>query len=434
MGELTSAREAVYQRGMSRRIDAEVVIVGGRPAGASLALRLGRRGKRVVILDKATFPSPPAVPSCPILYAPAMRLLDELGIDEARYADEGAKIAGIGFELEGRFKTTIDIPLSSGRSHAMGLDRASFDALLWDELARFPTIERRSGCTFQRVLRDERGVVTGITASDAEGPLAIHAPLSVGADGRFSAFARATGAEVREDLCHETSTVHFADWEGLRPFEPGREQLASLCTGARGATVLFFPAPRGRTMVATYLRADRASPLGDVEAHYQGVLDRFSGVRRRLEGARRVSEVVGVKRVQNRLLEPRGPGWALVGDALHHKDPIDGQGIYDALLSAKLLDENLERLDRYAEQVIAAMRPMMLATVKRVKQELYDEPPALILRTLIRWLMTDPEYQRRFMLFLTREEPPETWPPASLVRGAALRGMARDLRGVFSRR
>ena len=39
----------------------DVIIVGGRPAGASLAARLGAAGLRVLILDRATFPSLPAV-------------------------------------------------------------------------------------------------------------------------------------------------------------------------------------------------------------------------------------------------------------------------------------------------------------------------------------------------------------------------------------
>ena len=38
----------------------EVVIVGGRPAGASLAARLGERGVATLVIDKATFPSEPS--------------------------------------------------------------------------------------------------------------------------------------------------------------------------------------------------------------------------------------------------------------------------------------------------------------------------------------------------------------------------------------
>ena len=59
----------------------DVAIIGGRPSGASLGARLGARGLRVLVVDRAELPSLPAVPSCPTIHPGAMRLLDELGID-----------------------------------------------------------------------------------------------------------------------------------------------------------------------------------------------------------------------------------------------------------------------------------------------------------------------------------------------------------------
>ena len=47
--------------------DYDVIVVGGRPAGATLAARLGRQGLRVLLLERATFPSAPAA-SCPVIY------------------------------------------------------------------------------------------------------------------------------------------------------------------------------------------------------------------------------------------------------------------------------------------------------------------------------------------------------------------------------
>ncbi|HEU4758513.1 MAG TPA: FAD-dependent monooxygenase, partial [Dehalococcoidia bacterium] len=71
---------------MSETTQYDVVIVGGRPAGATLAARLGARGHSVLVLDRAAFPSAPAVPSSPTVHPGGMRLLDELGIEERRYA------------------------------------------------------------------------------------------------------------------------------------------------------------------------------------------------------------------------------------------------------------------------------------------------------------------------------------------------------------
>ncbi len=428
---LTSAFGVLYEACVTRHLSVDVVIVGGRPAGASLAAHLGKRGKKVFILDKSAHPSPPSVPSCPVLYAPAMQLLDQLGVEESQYADESAKVPAFGFEVDGFFRTTIEVPSALGRNYAMGIDRARFDALLWDRLAQFESVERRALCAFRGVLRATDGTVTGIVAEDAEGRFEVHAPLTVGADGRFSSVARQVGAAIVEDHSQQTSTVHFADWQGLKAFSPELTQAASLCVCGRGTTVLFFPAPGGKTMVATHIRSDRAELAGDATRFYEGALSRYEGVRRRLDGAKRVSSVVGLKRIGNRMLEPAGRGWALVGDAFHHKDPVDGQGIYDALLEAKLLDAHLDSLAGYREAVLAATMPMFRATVKRLKTELYQDPPAIVVKTFLRWLMTDPEYQRRFLLFLARQEPAETWPPPGLLAGAALRGAGRDLKSLW---
>ena len=61
-----------------------------------------------------------------------------------------------------------------------------------------------------------------------------------------------------------------------------------------------------------------------------------------------------MKRIGNRYLTHGGEGWLLVGDALHHKDPVDGQGIYDALVEAKRLAELLV-LERAGELDAAAL-------------------------------------------------------------------------------
>jgi len=53
----------------------DVIIVGGRPAGSTLAARLGKQGLHVMMLERAEFPSLPAA-SSPIIFAPAMQLLD----------------------------------------------------------------------------------------------------------------------------------------------------------------------------------------------------------------------------------------------------------------------------------------------------------------------------------------------------------------------
>ncbi len=130
----------------------------------------------------------------------------------------------------------------------------------------------------------------------------------------------------------------------------------------------------------------------------------------------------------------------LVGDAFHHKDPIDGQGVYDALIGSKILGEELCRwLDskqslsaataHYDRRITEETYPMFQSTTQRLARELYSEPPRKVIDTAMRWMMTDPEWRHTFMAYLCRAVPPQSLTARSLMAGATLRGMLRAMRG-----
>jgi 2-polyprenyl-6-methoxyphenol hydroxylase-like FAD-dependent oxidoreductase len=90
---------------------------------------------------------------------------------------------------------------------------------------------------------------------------------------------------------------------------------------------------------------------------------------RRAGAARPASPVHGVSRLPNHVRQASGPGWALVGDAGYHRDPITGHGISDAFRDAELLATALHAvLDGTTDEAAAlaryqAERDRMLAEV-----------------------------------------------------------------------
>lgn len=422
----------------------DVIVVGGRPAGASLAARLGARGLSVLVVDKAEFPSHPEVPSCPIIYSSAVQLFDEIGFREADYAAATTRIHKGVVGFEGYFHATLEIPMTRGRNYLYGFDRGRFDHALWNHLGTFPSVERRAGFAMTDLVFDQAGSVVGIEGAPRGGkPERIGARLAVvGADGRHSLVARKAGARIIEEQAACTSTIHFAEWAGLGPATPDGEPALHIVSTGRGRNVLFFPSCDGRVSVATHVRTDRAKVGGNASAYYLGQLRSLATVRRRLEGAEQVGPLLGVRKIANRYRAHGGPGWVLVGDAIHHKDPIDGQGIYDALIEARHLAELLVALheqrlrwdallDRYRRAVMDETHQMFQSTMKRLARDLYADPPPAMIHTLLRWALEDPEYQRRFLLFLTRTLPPDRFRTPSLMAGVIARGMLRDLRRRF---
>lgn len=418
----------------------DVVIVGGRPAGAGLAGWLALRAPklRVLVVDRASFPSPPAVPSCPTVHPGSLRLLDELGVDEAALSEGGARLSSMRVHFRDSLRVLMTLPTVHGRDYLYSVDRARFDEALWRNLARHPNVTARDRVVVDEVVRGADGRVTGVTMTPEGGEkVTVRARWVVAADGRFSALARKLGAAVTEDGGPETSSLYFADWTGVAPMEDETRAEVQVHTTGRGLNVLFFPLD-GKKTVCVHMRSDRAEVEGDAQGFYRRTMATMPALERRLAGATQVSKVLGLKRVGNGFRAAAGEGWFLAGDALHYKDPVDGQGIYDALLETKLLaaliaqvaDGRVEERGiggRYAAAVRAATRPMYLETLKRLKNELYEEAPPIVERTLLRWMLNDRGYQDRFMRFLCRDGSPENWLPPSAVAGAVARGVRRDL-------
>lgn len=412
----------------------DVIIVGGRCAGAALAAHLGRADLRVLVLERARLPSYPAV-STPFLLPHGMALLDELDLDPADYASGAPWLDEVVLEFGPHFEVRLPLPEVAGRRRFVVLDRRDFDDALWRHLDRHPSVERRDAFTVTGLLRDADGRVVGVRGRGEAGEETLRARAVIGADGRFSRVAREAGAAVVHARDDVPTHIYYAFWEGVAPYAAGAAPVAHIHAGLDGWSLVFMPMSRGRVSVVVQARSDRfeAEPGPPAEI-YARALERYPAARRRLDGATRVSDIHGFKRMGNLFREAAGPGWALVGDAWHQKDSIDAQGIYDALYGARalaraLVDWHRGACDwptataRYAAEATAHCRPMFDATMARVKREIYATPPPLIARTVLRWLLTHPEYARRFGEVVVRTRDPATLLTPGLVARALGRGL-----------
>lgn len=415
----------------------DVIIVGGRPAGASLAMRLGDQGLRVLIVERDTFPSAPPV-SVPFLINSSMALLDELGLEEAEYAGDAPRLRRFVIEVMGAIRAPLTVSPVGGRDYVYVVDRALLDTALWRALSRRPTVTALEGVSFAGVLRGPAGEVCGVRLSDGQ---TATAPWVVGADGRYSPVAREVGAAVTEQRADVETTLHYGYWRGVAPYEGDPTTIQIHSTGD-GYSAIVMPTTQGRSAIVYQGRADRYNADGQsIDEHYRAGLRRCPTLEARLGGAALCSKLVGMKRIGNLYRQAAGPGWALVGDAFHQKDSIDAQGIYDALIEAKLLASVLgdwkrgdvsavEAGARYAAEAVAATRPMFQGTMERLKREIYTDLPPWVARTVLRWMMTDAEYLRRASLVLSRQMSPAEASAPGVMLGALGRGLWADLRGA----
>ena len=417
----------------------DVIIVGGRPAGAALATRLGRGGLRVLIVDRATFPSYPAV-STPFLLPHTLEELDLLGLDPETYAPGAPRMHHVVLEFGTYFDVRLAIGACAERSWFVVADRADFDGALWDALADVPNVVRRSGFGVNEIVKDDAGRIVGVRGRHEGRDVTVHARAVIGADGRNSRVADAASAAIVHERTDLDTHIYYAFWEGVAPYDDG-DTVAHIATTLDGWSVVFMPLSRGRISVVVQAQSAlfAACEGKPAEVYHQALRSRPS-VQRRLEGATCVSDVHGLKRMGNLFRQAGGPGWALVGDAWHQKDSIDAQGVYDALAGARLLADELLRwhagdgsfeqaVERYEATATAHFRPMFDATMERVKRETYSIPPPLIARTVLRWLLTDPGYAERFGQLVVRRWDPAAFLTPGFMLGAIGRGIRRDLFG-----
>ncbi len=426
----------------------DVIIIGGRCAGSSLTLWLADQKLKILLIDRATFPSLPNVPSSPFIYPCTLRLMDELGFKESDYTLPGSKIERFIIEFVNYFHA--EMPTSRmllDRNYCYGLDRNVFDYALWQRATSVAGVTAYEGFSVTEITKDAAGNVQGIVGKTVDGKTEQYtADLVVGADGRFSFAARQLGAKIVEERNDHTTATYHAEWENVEDYSPQSPNAVSLYNTNQNFAVLVIPIATRKYIISTYMKSEAAHfGAQGVEKAYEEGLKRAPQLMKRLQNAKRVTDVVGVRPIENGYREAYGANWALVGDAVHYKDPFDGQGIYDALLETKILAQcivewkqrGLSWTDagaKYQQQMMDATHPMFVQTVKRVQQAIYTKVPGFALKTIVRWVLHDPDYQTEYLQYLSRAIPPADYriePPIS--PKIIMNGMMGDLRHWFKR-
>lgn len=307
----------------------DVIVVGARCAGSPTAMLLARAGYRVLLLDRARFPRDTL--STLYIHQPGVALLQRWGLLDA-VAGTGCppldrachQVAGI--RLEG-----CSWPVDGIRA-AYAPRRYLLDQIL-AEAAVAAGAEFREQCTLDELLfEDDRAV--GVAGRTPRGRFSERARLVVGADGMRSRVADLAGARtVVEDPL--LTCVYYTFWSGM---ETGFEVYE-----ASGSWAGFVPTNDGFTLVGTYFPQSEFDRVrADVEGAYlENVRRSGPGLGDRLAGARREDRFYGSGEQRNFFRQATGRGWALVGDAGHHKDSLTGKGITDAFQQAAALAEAL---------------------------------------------------------------------------------------------
>jgi 2-polyprenyl-6-methoxyphenol hydroxylase-like FAD-dependent oxidoreductase len=309
----------------------DAIIIGARCAGAPTGMLLARRGYRVLVVDRATFPSDTI--STHLLHPPGVARLRHWGLLDAVLSSGCPPVHTYAVDF-GEF-TLAGSPGVDGSPVGYAPRRTVLDSVLVDA-ARAAGAEVREGFTVEDLVLED-GRVAGVRGHARDGrTVTERARVVIGADGRHSLVAEV----VRPERYHTRPPLlaaYYAYFDGLDM----QGQFVAWDRPRRG--IAAWPTNDDLTVVITaWPYAEFHDNKHDVEGSFWRTLDLAPEFAERVRAARRETRLVGAA-VPNYFCVPYGPGWALVGDAGYNRDFITAQGMQDALRDAESLAVALDQ-------------------------------------------------------------------------------------------
>lgn len=399
----------------------DVIVVGGRLAGAATGMLLARQGLRVLVVDRTHFPSDTL--SSHQLQPPGVARLRRWGLLDRLDATGTPPVRDVRFDVNGVVIAGRYPDIAT--AGAMYSPRREVLDTLLVQAAREAGAEVREDTIVDELLMSE-GRVRGIRSRRKGSSTATDdtAALIVGADGKHSMVAKTVGAPSRRSRTAR-SLGFYCYWQDV---EIPAGELYSRDRRVAGA----WPTDQG--MVVTYVGwpasefdAFRADPAG----HVLQTLDACGTLGARVRAGRRVGPVRGTSDLPNEIRLSSGPGWALAGDAGLVMDSITGQGMGHALRDADLLSDAIVtglgsgRLDRtlarYAKQRDAETKAMFDFTVRLAS----FPPPTPAERTMFAAIAERPEETSQLLGALAGSVPiTSLFSPRRLMSLTGVRGFA----------
>jgi 2-polyprenyl-6-methoxyphenol hydroxylase-like FAD-dependent oxidoreductase len=304
----------------------EVIIVGARCAGSPLAMLLARKGCRVLLVDKALFPSD--IISTHAIQPPGVAHLKRWGLLERVLSSNCPPVQNLVFDV-GAFALEGSPAHSNDSAMLLCPRRKVLDKILLEAAVSAGVEVRERFCVRDVVREDER--ITGILGETAKGHVMVErASVVVGADGQRSLIARAVGT-FEYGVRPAVSCNYYTYFSGVRAekielYNRDRCLIGVIPTND-SLTLVFEAFPNDEFRI----HRDR------LEQHYFELLAQVPSLFDRIRKGKREARFTGTIDLPGFFRESFGPGWALAGDAGYHKHPITAQGIGDAFRDADQL-------------------------------------------------------------------------------------------------
>ncbi|HSK72944.1 MAG TPA: NAD(P)/FAD-dependent oxidoreductase [Pyrinomonadaceae bacterium] len=310
----------------------DAIVVGARCAGSPLAMLLARKGYKVLVVDKAVFPSDTI--STHHIHQPGVKKLKDWGILEKVRVSNCPPMTKFRFDV-GPFALTGGATPAGEVKEAYVPRRRILDTILADAAVEAGA-EFRDGFTVTELLWDGDRVA-GIRGRDKNGSIVTEkAKIVIGADGARSFVAKSVKAPVIIDRGLFTCN-YYSYFSGI-PLEATELYIRPNHGFVADST------NDGLTMVVGIWKQSEFQRVRSniEEAFMNAVSEQAPSLAERIRDGKREEPFYGAGIIPNFIRKSYGEGWALVGDAGYHKDPVTAQGITDSFTHAEMLAEAID--------------------------------------------------------------------------------------------
>ena len=309
----------------------DVIIVGARCAGAPLAMLLSRRSYRVLLVDKARFPSDTT--STHLVWQAGLARAKRWGLLDRILRLNAPIVHTVRLDV-GEFEIAGQPPPLNGIDYAVAPRRFLLDKLLVDAAAE-AGVEVRQSFYVSEILQ-EGGRVVGIRGHTSRGAVIHeHARMVVGADGVHSLVAHSTKAAKYEER-GSAGSAYYTYWRG----GPAVTDFVTYARAGWGAALI--PTNNELTCIVAGWTHSFVGSKSRPEDCYSKCMERVPQLMEFLTRGEQAEPLLGMRELPGYFRKPWGDGWALAGDAGYHKHPLSAQGITDAFRDADLLAEAID--------------------------------------------------------------------------------------------
>jgi flavin-dependent dehydrogenase len=341
-----------------------VAIVGGGPAGATLATLLARRGLDVTVFARH---KPPPLVIGESLVPAVVPFLRELGVEE-EVASYSTWKPGATFVLDptDHMSFTFAQVRKAVTNYSYNVPRDRFDESIRQAAIRAGAKLFDVTARLERVGDTERLRLTEGTLAATQGVLSEQPDLIVDASGRVRLVANALGLPTETGPRRDTAL--FAHLAGVPLICEGHVHTDRMDRG----WCWRIPLP-GRVSVGLVVPGEVLRSFGDtIEEQYDNYLRKDGTIGAWGSSVKRLTPVVKYTNYQLVTLRGTGPNWVLVGDAFGFIDPVFSSGLLVGFDAAERLARTIENPSERSFQLFERHVADHLRAWQRVVGYYYD--------------------------------------------------------------